>query len=315
VRSVAALALVLALGACTPVFFQPSGGIYSTPGLYGIDYQPVEFHAADGTALFAWFMPARGEAHGTVLYLHGNAQNISAHFANVAWLPAAGFNVLAMDYRGYGGSEGRPSLPGVQLDIDAAMRTLLERPDVDPDRIVVFGQSLGGALAIYYVAHSAYRQHIRAVVADSAFADYRMVAREKLADLFITWPLQWLPDYTVDDSYAPRAAVAIISPIPLLLIHGEQDGIDSPHHSQLLYEMAREPKAYWSIPDSGHIQALRNAAVRKRLTDFLLRHSLDRPTGIARGRRRSGRSGRLGASYRRRGWSSSAIPPARRRSC
>ena len=95
----ALVALVLALSACTPVFFQPTGTIYSSPGIYGIDYQPVEFRAADGTALFAWFMPARGEAHGTVLYLHGNAQNISAHFVNVAWMPAAGFNVLAMDYR------------------------------------------------------------------------------------------------------------------------------------------------------------------------------------------------------------------------
>ena len=114
-----------------------------------------------------------------------------------------------------------------------------------------------------------------------------------MADFFMTWPLQWLPDYTVDNGYAPRAAVAAIAPIPLLLIHGAQDGIVSPHHSQLLYETAREPKAYWAIPDSGHIQALRNAAVRKRLTDFLLRHSLDRPTGIARGRRRSRRSDRL----------------------
>jgi fermentation-respiration switch protein FrsA (DUF1100 family) len=291
-RRAALLLLALTLSACTPVFFQPTGSIYTTPGIYGIDYQPVEFHAADGTALFAWFMPARGEAHGTVLYLHGNAQNISAHFPNVAWMPAAGFNVLAIDYRGYGGSEGRPSLAGVQLDIDAAMRTLLERPDVDPERIIVFGQSLGGALAIYYVAHSAYRDHIRAVIADSAFADYQMVAKEKMADFFITWPLQWLPDYTVDNGYAPRAAVAAIAPIPLLLIHGEQDGIVSPHHSKLLYELAREPKAYWPIPDSGHIEALRNTAVRKRLTDFLLRHSLDRPSGIARGRRRSRRSNR-----------------------
>ena len=267
------LLLVLALGACTPVFFQPSGTIVSTPGLYGIEYHPVEFKAADGTALFAWFMPARGEAHGTVLYLHGNAMNISAHFANVAWMPAAGFNVLTFDYRGYGGSEGRPTLAGVQLDIDAAMRVLLERPDVDPGRIIVFGQSLGGALAIYYVAHSKYRDNIRAVVADSAFADYRLVAKEKMADFPITWPLQWLPDYTVDNDYAPRAAVAAIAPIPLLLIHGEDDSIVSPHHSKMLYDAAHEPKAYWEIPDRGHIQALRDAAVRKRLTDFLLRQA------------------------------------------
>ena len=286
-------ALVLALSACTPVFFQPTGTIYSSPGIYGIDYQPVEFSAADGTALFAWFMPARGEAHGTVLYLHGNAQNISAHFANVAWMPAAGFNVLTFDYRGYGGSQGRPTLAGVQLDIDAAMRLLIERPDVDADRIIVFGQSLGGALAIYYVAHSEYRSHIRAVIADSAFADYRQVAREKMADFFFTWPLQWLPDYTVDNDYAPRAAVAAIAPIPLLLIHGDRDSIVAPHHSKMLYDAAQEPKAYWEIPDRGHIQALRDAAVRKRLAGFLLDQTLDRPTRSAKGLQRSTYQGRL----------------------
>ncbi|HYR35946.1 MAG TPA: alpha/beta hydrolase [Burkholderiales bacterium] len=275
-RRLAALILVLTLAACTPVFFQPSGSIYSTPGLYGIDYERAEFKAADGTALFAWFMPARGEARATVLYLHGNAENISAHFANVAWMPAAGFNVLALDYRGYGGSEGKPSLAGVQLDIDAAMRTLINRPDVDPDRIIVFGQSLGGALAIHYVAHSAYRDHILAVIADSAFADYRMVAKEKMAGFFITWPLQWLPGFTVDNDYSPRASVAALSPIPLLLMHGDRDSIVPAHHSQLLFEAAQEPKTFWSIPDSGHIQALRSAKVRQRLTEFLVQHSLAR---------------------------------------
>ena len=267
-RSLALLILLLATG-CTTVFFQPSGAIYETPGQYGIDYQPVEFKAADGTALFAWFLPARGDAKATVLYLHGNAQNISAHFPNVAWMPAAGFNVLAIDYRGYGGSEGKPSLSGVQLDIDAAMRVLLARPDVNPDRIIVFGQSLGGALAIHYVAHSAYRSHIKAVIADSPFSDYRQVAQEKLADLVITWPLQWLPTFTVNNDYSPIASVAALSPIPLLLIHGQRDGVVGAHHSRALFETAQEPKALWSIEDTGHIGALRDSKVRKRLAEFL----------------------------------------------
>jgi fermentation-respiration switch protein FrsA (DUF1100 family) len=268
-RLLVVLLLAGALNACTSIFFQPNGAVYQTPGQYGIEYERVEFKASDGTGLFAWFLPAREEPTATVLYLHGNGQNISAHFPNVAWMPAAGFNVLAIDYRGYGGSEGKPSLPGVQLDIDAAMRVLLARKDVNPDRIIVFGQSLGGALAIHYVAHSLYRDHIKAVVVDSPFSDYRQVAEEKLADLVITWPLKWLPTFTVNNDYAPITSVAALSPIPLLLIHGDRDGVVGPHHSRALFEAAQEPKALWELEDVGHIGAVRDAKVRQRLAEFL----------------------------------------------
>jgi fermentation-respiration switch protein FrsA (DUF1100 family) len=270
-RALAIALLALCLGGCTSVFFQPDRAIYQTPGLYGLDYEPVELHAADGTELFAWFMPARGKAKGTVLYLHGNGQNISAHFANVAWMPAAGFNVLALDYRGYGGSQGSPSLPGIQLDIDAAMRELLAREDVDPERIAVFGQSLGGALAIHYVAHSRYRDSVRALVVDSAFSDYERIGQERLAAAIITWPLQWFAAVAIDNRYSPQAAVGALSPIPLLLIHGDEDSLVPLHHSQRLYELAGYPKDLWVVPGAGHIQAIKDRAVRKRLAEFLAR--------------------------------------------
>jgi fermentation-respiration switch protein FrsA (DUF1100 family) len=281
-RRLAVLALLAALGGCTHVFFQPHKVVVTTPGQYGIDYQPVEMRAADGTTLFAWFLPARGQARGTVLYLHGNAENISTHFSNVAWMPAAGFNVLAMDYRGYGGSEGRPSLSGVQLDIDAGMRTLLERQDVDPRRIILFGQSLGGALAIYYAAHGQHRGHLSAVIADSAFSDYREVAREKLAGFFMTWPFQWLPDLTIDNRYSPQDAIAAVSPVPLLLVHGEADGIVPAHHSQRLLEQAAEPKQLWLVPQAGHIQGLRSKEMRQRLAEFMRQHSGEQLAATAR---------------------------------
>jgi fermentation-respiration switch protein FrsA (DUF1100 family) len=268
-----ALALVLCLSGCTTAFFQPSTAIYQTPGLFGLEYEPVEMRATDGTELFAWFLPARGEARATVLYLHGNAENISAHFANVAWLPGRGFNVLALDYRGYGGSAGTPTLEGVQLDIDAAMRTLLARRDVDPERIIVFGQSLGAALAVHYVAHSSYRSSVRAVVLDSPFSDYRRIVREKMAGFFLTWPFQWMTSVTVENNYSPAASIQALAPIPVLFIHGEDDLVVPPHHSQELYERAREPKQLWVLPDTGHIQAVRNRELRARLAQFLEHHS------------------------------------------
>ncbi len=113
-------------------------------------------------------------------------------------------------------------MEGVQDDVDSALRTLLARPDVNPDRIVVFGQSLGGAIAIYNIAHSPYRRHIRGLAVESAFASYRGIAREKLAAFWLTWPLQYPLSWLVSDRYSPAGAVADISPIPLLIIQGDQ---------------------------------------------------------------------------------------------
>ena len=76
--------------------------------------------APDGTKLHAWFLPAGGTARGTVLHLHGNAANVSNHLPLVAWMPARGYNVLMLDYRGFGKSEGRPTLDGIVEDALAA---------------------------------------------------------------------------------------------------------------------------------------------------------------------------------------------------
>lgn len=276
-RTLGLLLLAALLSSCTQLFFHPHSFLIDTPERHGVEYQIENFRAADGISLNAWFLPAKskngGKAIATVLFLHGNAENISTHFRSIAWLAAEGFNVLALDYRGYGASEGTPSLAGMQLDIDAAMRSLLAHKDVDPNRIAVFGQSLGGALAIHYAAHSAYRANIRAVVIDSAFADYRRITQEKLAGFFLTWPVQWLPWLTVDDDYSPVASVAALSPLPLLLIHGDADVVIPLHHSQQLFERAREPKELWVVPGAGHTQSLGSETVRKKLIEFLLRYT------------------------------------------
>jgi uncharacterized protein len=181
--------LALALGGCTGVIFQPMHELVLTPDQIGLDYEEVEFAAADGVRLHGWFLPARAPRRGSILFLHGNAQNISTHIASVAWLPAKGFDVLLFDYRGYGRSEGSPSLPGLHLDFEAALEALLARPDVEPDRVVVFGQSLGASLAITALAASPRRQQVRALIIEGAFTSYRALAREKLGDFWLTWPL------------------------------------------------------------------------------------------------------------------------------
>lgn len=267
-RGFAVAVLVLALSGCTGLFFQPSPVLVRTPDALGLRYQDVNFAAADDVPLHAWFLPA-DSPRGTVLFLHGNAENISTHIASVAWLPAAGFQVLLLDYRGYGRSGGKPTVDGAQLDIDAALAHLLARPDVDAGRIVLLGQSLGGALAVRYAGEGPRRGRLRAVVIDSAFASYRDIAREKLdAVWWLRW-LRWPAGFTVDDDASPIRSVARIAPVPVLFLVGGQDGIVPAHHGRRLYEAAREPKAIWELPRARHIEALHLPEVQARLRDYL----------------------------------------------
>jgi uncharacterized protein len=172
----------LELGACTGLLFYPQHELVLTPDRVGLAYRDVWFEAADGTRLHGWLLPADMEAvRGvacTVLFLHGNAENISTHLASVRWLPGKGYNVFLFDYRGYGRSTGEPSLPGLHLDTEAALAAVFTMAEANPDRIVVVGQSLGGTIAITALARSAYSHRIRTLVTEGAFSSYRGIARE-----------------------------------------------------------------------------------------------------------------------------------------
>ena len=241
-RAFVAVLLAANLAGCTNVFFQPARQHVHTPAEAGVEYRDVALTASDGTKLHAWLLPAVGQPRGVVVFLHGNAENISTHIASVLWLPARGWHVLAPDYRGYGRSEGTPTVAGVLDDVDTTVRYA-----VDPARfgrlpVVLFGQSLGGALAIVHAGESKQRGGLAGVVADSAFAGFRDIAREKLRLSALTGWLAWPAGWLVDDSARPLAAVGRIAPLPLLLFHGDRDTVVPVEHSRRLFEAAREPK-------------------------------------------------------------------------
>ena len=259
----------VSLQACTGLFFQPLKEQLFDPRTIGFSYEDIDFEAADGTKLHGWFFKARGERLGSILFLHGNAENISTHFAGVVWLTREGFDVFAFDYRGYGRSTGTPDLAGLHLDADAALATLIDRPDTRDDRIIVLGQSLGGAIALTTIAESPRKSQLRALVVEGAFAGYRQIAREKLADFWLTWPFQWPISLAIDNSYSPLKAAAALTPLPLLVIHGEADEVIPFHHGQRLFEAASAPKTFWPLPNVGHIQAFSAIGPRQRLVTFL----------------------------------------------
>jgi uncharacterized protein len=260
--------LMLLQAGCTQLFFHPLAQRVFDPADAGIVYEEVEFEAADGTRLHGWYLPSRlTPAEGTVLFLYGNAENKSTHIASVYWLPGYGFNVFLFDYRGYGGSAGRPTLPGMHEDIEAALGYLVSRSG--PKRIIVFGQSLGGALALTAVADSRWRAHIDGVVVEAAFSGYRAIVREKMSDFWLTRPLAWPFSLTISDRYRPLEAAGKIAPIPLLFVCSTADEIVPAHHCELLYEAARRPKYLWKIDDIGHISAFVDEGRRGELSSLL----------------------------------------------
>lgn len=260
---------VLLLSACTSVFFQPMRQLVRTPADVGLQYEEVELRAADGVSLHAWFLPAQGTARATLLFLHGNAENMSTHIGSVYWLPERGFNVLLLDYRGYGKSQGSPTVAGAQFDIDAAHAYLLQRRDVDAQKIILFGQSLGGALALDYAGFSPRRNQFRAVITDSAFSSYRGISREVMSRSWITTAFRWPLSLLISEDYNPARGIARITPKPVLIIHGKADSIVPPHHAEKLYAAAQEPKTLWLVDNVGHIGALRKPDTRERFIQFL----------------------------------------------
>ncbi len=273
-RAVAAVAVtfMLVFVGCGRAFFYPQRALRLEPSTVGLDFEDVHFVAEDGVRLHGWFLPARerGQApRATVVFFHGNAENISTHLGAVAWLPAAGFNVFLFDYRGYGRSEDGPSIEGAHLDGMAALREGAARADAQKVPLVVYGQSLGGAIALETVAQAQPSISVRALIVESAFSDYRQIAREKLGSFWLTWPLKWPLSATIPDNRRPVAAAARLRATPLLLVHGDADDVVPVHHGLSLFQASAVDTELWLLPGVRHTEAFQARAMRSGLVEFL----------------------------------------------
>ena len=265
----AALLLSLALGGCAPLFFHPARELAAPPEFAGGSMEEVFFPSTDGVQLHGWILRPPGPPKGTVLFCHGNAENMSTHVNAVLWLVKAGYLVFAFDYRGYGSSDGTPDIPGVNRDGVAALEFVLRIPGGEGDGVVVFGQSLGGAIATYAVANSPRKGEVKALIVDSAFAGYRRIVRDKLIAGIITLPLAWPASWTVEDAYSPERWIGSVAPVPVVVIHGTEDPVVPFSHGERLYRLAGEPKGFWKVEGGGHATALLLPDVRTQLLGFL----------------------------------------------
>ncbi|KMN10414.1 alpha/beta hydrolase [Pseudomonas helleri] len=270
-KTLAALCLLLALSGCSSLLFYPEPGQPITPTAAGLAYKDVNLTAADGTQLHGWWLPAKPGVplKGTVLHLHGNGGNLAYHLGAVAWLPGQGYQVLMLDYRGYGLSQGKPGLPAVYQDIDAAFDWLEQQPSVQGQPLIVLGQSLGGAMGVHYLSqHPQQRARLKAVVLDGVPASYREVGQFALSTSWLTWPLQVPLSWLVPDADSAVYAMPDIKDVPVLIFHSMDDPIVPLSNGIRLYQAAPPPKVL-QLTRGGHVQTFGDPTWRQVMLRYL----------------------------------------------
>lgn len=210
------------------MLYFPSATHDDSPAARGLVASDVALVAADGVRLHGWWLPA-AERRATLLFLHGNAGNVSHRLDRALLLQRLGLDLLLVDYRGYGHSAGKPSESGLALDAQAAWRHLTGERGVAPRSIVLYGESLGGAVA----ARLAAEVSPGALVLDSAFTSVPDLGAE-------LYP--WLPVRLLARSrYDTRAALARVDSA-VLILHARDDEIVPFSHAERNLAAARGTK-------------------------------------------------------------------------
>ena len=211
-----------------------------TPRQLGLAFEDLTLTAEDGVRIHAFYLPPPGEPRWTVLFAHGNGGNLSHRLDRALFLQSKlGAAVLLFDYRGYGRSEGSPDEEGTYRDARAAHRWLVEQKRVPLDRLVIFGESLGSAVAL----DLALVRPSRALVLESPFASVPAMARAVYPFLPL-WP--FVRTRYDNEAKAPRLTV------PLLVLHGDRDEVVPFAQGRRVFEAAPGPKRFFAIPGAGH---------------------------------------------------------------
>lgn len=211
----------------------PSRGLTAEPSDIGLDYESVIISTSDNIKIHGWFVPARPE-RATLLFLHGNAGNISHRLDSLRIFNHLGFSTFIIDYRGYGQSQGKISEQGTYRDAEAAWNYLTQARRIPRQQIIVFGRSLGGAIA----AHVAGRFIPGILILESSFTSVPDMA----ARLYPLVPARLLSRFQYD---ARKMLESVTSPV--LIIHSPDDDIIPFENGQLLFESARTPKEMLKI--------------------------------------------------------------------
>lgn len=274
-----ALCVLLALSGCRAegVFYYPNKVLYADPHKAGLEYEIVKYPSLNGKNITGLLFRTEREPKGIIVHLHGNFGNVSNHFPLSVFLLKHGFDLLIVDYQGYGGSEGRPT---PRRTVDDGVASLRYAASVNRGKGVgLFGQSIGAAVA---AVAGAEEPLAAGVVLEAGFSRYRDITASVLKRSWLTWPVAFVfPPLFVRKRWDPADHVGKIAPRPVLIIHGTSDRTIPLRMSQELYERAGEPKRLWVVKGGGHLglQRIVGPEYEKKIADFF--DEVLAPTGSA----------------------------------
>ena len=243
-------------------FYFPTRDEPATPENWGFAYEDVNFNSADGTQLHGWFLKTKAsKPKGTVVFSHGNAGSLGHHLGFVTWLAEAGYQVFMYDYRGFGKSGGVLNRNGMVQDVKAAFLYVSGRKDVQKDKIISYGHSLGGAKSIAALADMQTLK-CKAIVIDSAFSSYQAMAKLFAGDLGTE---------LISDEFSPKDCISKICGTPLLIVHGQKDQVVPFAQGKQLFDLANEPKTLFEVKEGDHGDSLSRdeGAYRKKVLAWL----------------------------------------------
>ncbi len=261
------MGLLLYAGQKRFIYF-PTRTVRGTPGDIGLDFEALTLTAADGVAIAAWFVPAPPGAFGlneapAVLFCHGNAGNIGDRLTTIETFHRLGLSVMIFDYHGYGESEGRPGEEETYLAAQAAWKHLTDERGLAPDRIAVFGRSLGGGVAAWLAA----RYPPGLLIVESTMT----CVTDMAARMYPFYPARLLTRMRYDTLARMETIRA-----PVIVAHSREDEMIPFEHGQRLYQAAREPKTFIEL------QGLHNESgidvspgYRERVREWVAKHMAD----------------------------------------
>ncbi len=250
--------LVLLLLNQNRLMFRPTRDFPLTPDQFDLRPEDIFFTASDGIRLHGWLFQTDPDAP-YLLFCHGNAGNICDRLPNVKLLLDIPVNVFIFDYRGYGKSEGSPTEEGVYGDAEAAWDFITKEKGIKAEHIVVYGRSLGGAIAI----NLALNRPVTALILESTFYSLKELAGKSFPYIFF-YP--FIPSRFNNAEKIKRIR------IPLFIIHGDSDTTVPWRHGKRLFEIANPPKQFWLVKGAHHTDSYEIAPQEylKRFRDFIL---------------------------------------------